>query len=144
MRDLFTSDVKPGVSKWELDTPALCVDLDKMEKNIQTMQAARSRRAACLADRTPRRTSARRDREISVVHGLDRDLLRPKLGEAEAMIAQGIDKILMTTANPSKNKIRRRWRFESLTLISSRQLTKSRTRAICRRRRRKPGSPRTS
>jgi hypothetical protein len=28
--------VKPGVSKWELDTPALCVDLDKMEKNVQT------------------------------------------------------------------------------------------------------------
>src|SRR5688572_13593057 len=32
--------VKPGVSKWELDTPALCVDLDKMEKNVATMQAA--------------------------------------------------------------------------------------------------------
>ena len=32
--------VKPGVSKWELDTPALCVDLDKMEKNGATMQAA--------------------------------------------------------------------------------------------------------
>ena len=32
--------VKPGVSKWELDTPALCVDLDKMEKNIATMQAS--------------------------------------------------------------------------------------------------------
>ena len=31
---------KPGVSKWELDTPALCVDLDKMEKNVATMQAA--------------------------------------------------------------------------------------------------------
>src|SRR5919112_4800456 len=32
--------VKPGVAKWELDTPALCVDLDKMEKNVATMQAA--------------------------------------------------------------------------------------------------------
>src|SRR5262245_22267421 len=28
-----------GVSKWELDTPALCVDLDKMEQNIATMKA---------------------------------------------------------------------------------------------------------
>ena len=27
--------VKPGVSKWELDTPALCVDLDKMETVIR-------------------------------------------------------------------------------------------------------------
>src|SRR5262245_24876500 len=32
--------VEPGVSKWDLDTPALCVDLDKMEKNVATMQAA--------------------------------------------------------------------------------------------------------
>ena len=31
--------VKPGLSKWELDTPALCVDLDKMEANVAIMQA---------------------------------------------------------------------------------------------------------
>ena len=31
--------VKPGTSKWELDTPALCVDLDKMEQNIAKMQS---------------------------------------------------------------------------------------------------------
>ena len=30
-----------------------------------------------------------------------------KLSEAEAMVANGVDKILMTTSNPSKNKIRR-------------------------------------
>ena len=28
--------VMTGVSKWDLDTPALCVDLDKMEQNIAT------------------------------------------------------------------------------------------------------------
>ncbi len=27
-----------GVSKWELDTPALCVDLDRLDQNIQTMK----------------------------------------------------------------------------------------------------------
>ena len=27
-----------GVSKWELDTPALCVDLDKMDQNRATMR----------------------------------------------------------------------------------------------------------
>ena len=27
-----------GVSKWELDTPALCVDIDKLEQNISTMK----------------------------------------------------------------------------------------------------------
>ena len=28
-----------GVSKWELDTPALCVDLDQLEGNVARMQA---------------------------------------------------------------------------------------------------------
>ena len=28
-----------GISKWDLDTPALCVDLDALESNIATMQA---------------------------------------------------------------------------------------------------------
>src|SRR5438093_12859208 len=27
-----------GMSKWDLDTPALCVDLDKLERNIATMR----------------------------------------------------------------------------------------------------------
>ena len=27
-----------GVSKWDLDTPALCVDLDAFEQNIATMR----------------------------------------------------------------------------------------------------------
>ena len=40
MRAISIDAGKPGVSKWELDTPALCVDLDKMEKNVATMQAA--------------------------------------------------------------------------------------------------------
>ena len=31
--------VKPGISKWDLDTPALVVDLDKMEQNIAKMQS---------------------------------------------------------------------------------------------------------
>jgi len=40
MRATAVNDMaKPGVSKWELDTPALCVDLDKLEKNVAFMQA---------------------------------------------------------------------------------------------------------
>src|SRR5512143_2815781 len=31
--------VRSGVSKWDLDTPALCVDLDKMERNLATLKA---------------------------------------------------------------------------------------------------------
>ena len=32
------SEKEVGVSKWELDTPALCVDLDALEANLATMQ----------------------------------------------------------------------------------------------------------
>ena len=67
--------VKPGVSKWELDTPALCVDLDKMEKNVETMQAALKRvRPAEPAARED--AQVRRDREGPALDRLDRHLLR--------------------------------------------------------------------
>jgi D-serine deaminase-like pyridoxal phosphate-dependent protein len=105
MRAMFTSEVKPGVSKWELDTPALCVDLDKMEKNIQTMQAALKKSGL------PSRPHAKTHKCAAIAkYQLSTGSIGiccAKLGEAEAMIANGVDKILMTTANPSKNKIRR-------------------------------------
>jgi hypothetical protein len=40
MRAMSIDASRPGVSKWDLDTPALCVDLDKMETNIASMQRA--------------------------------------------------------------------------------------------------------
>ena len=105
MRAMSIEDVKPGVSKWELDTPALCVDLDKMEKNIQTMQAALQKSGI------PSRPHAKTHKCAAIAK---RQLASgsigiccAKLSEAEAMVAQGVDKIMMTTANPSKNKIRR-------------------------------------
>src|SRR5215467_45298 len=38
MRARAAGNTLTGVSKWELDTPALCVDLDKLEQNIATMR----------------------------------------------------------------------------------------------------------
>jgi len=53
MRGLAVDQVaKPGLSKWDLDTPALCVDLDKMERNLATMQASLRRRWWPRASRT--------------------------------------------------------------------------------------------
>jgi 3-hydroxy-D-aspartate aldolase len=97
--------VKPGVSKWELDTPALCVDLDKMEKNIGTMQAALKKYGL------PSRPHAKTHKcagiaKYQLATG-SIGICCAKLSEAEAMVANDVDKILMTTANPSKNKIRR-------------------------------------
>ena len=97
--------VKPGVSKWELDTPALCVDLDKMEKNIATMQAALKKYGL------PSRPHAKTHKCAAIAkYQLSTGSIGiccAKLTEAEAMVANGVDRILMTTANPSKNKIAR-------------------------------------
>jgi 3-hydroxy-D-aspartate aldolase len=106
MRAMSIDDkVKPGVSKWELDTPALCVDLDKMEKNVATMQAAMKKYGL------PSRPHAKTHKCAAIAkYQLSTGSIGiccAKLSEAEAMVAHGVDKILMTTANPSKNKIRR-------------------------------------
>ena len=99
------ANVKPGVSKWELDTPALCVDLDKMEKNVATMQAALKKFG--LPSRPHSKThKCAAIAKYQIATG-SIGVCCAKLSEAEAMVANGVDKILMTTANPSKNKIRR-------------------------------------
>src|SRR6267378_1077467 len=36
--DIASSDI--GKSKWDLDSPALCVDLDKMAQNIKALQTS--------------------------------------------------------------------------------------------------------
>ena len=64
-----------GISKWELDTPALCVDLDKMEQNIATMQAdaapVQARQPAARED-----AQVRRDRQAAARGRRDRHLHR--------------------------------------------------------------------
>lgn len=102
---VLEGEVKPGISKWDLDTPALCVDLDKFEKNIATMQAAMKQYG--IASRPHAKTHkcaaiARRQLATGSI-----GICCAKLSEAEALAASGVDKILMTTANVSKSKIRR-------------------------------------
>jgi 3-hydroxy-D-aspartate aldolase len=97
--------VKPGISKWDLDTPALCVDLDKMEKNVGSMQSALKKYGI------PSRPHAKTHKCAAIAKYQmatgSIGICCAKLTEAEAMVADGVDKILMTTSNPSKNKIRR-------------------------------------
>ena len=94
-----------GLSKWDLDTPALCVDLDKLEGNIRKMQAAVTRNG--IATRPHAKTHkcaaiAKLQMEAGAI-----GICAAKLGEAEALHAAGISKILMTTSNPSPRKIAR-------------------------------------
>lgn len=97
--------MKAGISKWDLDTPALCVDLDKLDANIAKMQAALRRNK--LDSRPHAKTHkcaaiARRQIAAGAI-----GICSAKLSEAEAMVAQGIDQVCMTTSNLSPNKIRR-------------------------------------
>jgi D-serine deaminase-like pyridoxal phosphate-dependent protein len=97
--------MKAGISKWDLDTPALCVDLDKMERNIAKMQRA------CNANKIAVRPHAKTHKcaaiaKMQIAAGAI-GICTAKLSEAEALFAEGIDRILMTTANLPPNKIRR-------------------------------------
>jgi D-serine deaminase-like pyridoxal phosphate-dependent protein len=94
-----------GISKWDLDTPALCVDLDKMEKNVATMQAAL--KGFGLPSRPHAKTHKSADIAKYQLSTGSIGVCCAKLSEAEALAAKGVDRIMMTTSNPSASKIRR-------------------------------------
>ena len=94
-----------GVTKWELDTPALCVDLDLLEANLATMQ--RTVAANGIASRPHVKTHkcpaiARLQLESGSV-----GICTAKVSEAETMFDHGIDRIVMTTSNVTPFKIQR-------------------------------------
>jgi 3-hydroxy-D-aspartate aldolase len=94
-----------GVAKSELDTPALCVDLDRMESNIAKMQAAVKRFG--IATRPHAKThKCAAIAKLQLAAGAI-GICTAKLGEADALLNAGIDRICMTTSNPSRNKIKR-------------------------------------
>lgn len=103
MRRIDTADV--GISKWDLDTPALTVDLDRLERNIKTLQTrlAANGIAARPHAKTHKCAAIARLQLAAGAIGI----CTAKLGEAEALAAEGIEPICMTTANLSPRKIRR-------------------------------------
>ena len=106
MRGFDTTDVmEADISKWELDTPALCVDLDALEANLATLQQTVVRNG--IASRPHAKTHkcpaiARLQIENGSV-----GICTAKVGEAVAMYEHGIDEILMTTINATLFKITR-------------------------------------
>ncbi len=105
MRARAADDKLTGVSKWELDTPALCVDLDKLTENIATMRKKLSdmkvvSRPHAKTHKCP--TIAK----LQLANG-SVGVCTAKLGEAEVLAANGIEPILMTTSNVTTGKIRR-------------------------------------
>jgi 3-hydroxy-D-aspartate aldolase len=97
--------MKAGISKWDLDTPALCVDLDKLERNIAKMQ--RSLAANQLGSRPHAKThKCAAIAKLQMTAGA-LGICTAKVSEAEALINAGLDKVCMTTGNLSAGKIRR-------------------------------------
>jgi D-serine deaminase-like pyridoxal phosphate-dependent protein len=97
------------ISRHELDTPALCVDLDALESNLATLQAAVTRNG--ISARPHAKTHkcpavARMQIESGAV-----GICTAKVSEAEVMLEHGIDRVLMTTANVTPFKIARAMRL---------------------------------
>ena len=97
--------MQEDVSKWELDTPSLCVDLDALESNIAKMQSTTSQNGIAS------RPHAKTHKCPTIAHmQLDSGsvgICTAKISEAEAMYQHGINEILMTTTNVTTTKIRR-------------------------------------
>ncbi|MBM3809051.1 MAG: DSD1 family PLP-dependent enzyme [Acidimicrobiia bacterium] len=96
---------RAGISKSELETPALCVDLDKLERNIAKMQRTAN------ANKIGVRPHAKTHRcaaigKLQMAAGA-LGLCAAKLSEAEALLDAGIPNMLMTTSNLPASKIRK-------------------------------------
>ena len=94
-----------GLSMWDLDTPALLVDLDALEANIATMQRTVGRNG--IASRPHAKTHkcpaiARMQLDTGSV-----GISVAKVSEAQVLFDHGIDRILMTTSNVTPLKIGR-------------------------------------
>ena len=110
MRSFSLNDsMEADISKWDLDTPALCVDLDALEANLSTLQQTVSRNN--IASRPHAKTHkcpaiARLQLESGSI-----GICVAKVSEAEAMFEHGIEEILMTTTNVTPKKISRAMRL---------------------------------
>ena len=94
-----------NVSKWELDTPALCLDLDAFEANLGTMQHAMKQNGiSCRPHAKTHKCPA--IAHLQIASG-SIGICVAKVSEAQIMFDHGIDQILCTTTNVSSQKINR-------------------------------------
>ena len=106
MRGFDATDVmEADISKWELDTPALCVDLDALEANLATLQQTVVRNG--IASRPHAKTHKCPAIARLQIENRSVGICTAKVGEAVAMYEHGIDEILMTTINATLFKITR-------------------------------------
>ena len=82
-------ELRADVSKWELDTPALCVDLDALEANLAALQETVSRNG--IASRPHAKThKCPAIARLQLASG-SVGICTAKVGEAEVMLEHGIE-----------------------------------------------------
>jgi len=97
--------LEAGISKWDLDTPCLCVDLDRLEGNLDRMQTTVTRNG--IASRPHAKThKCPAIARLQIATG-SVGICTAKISEAEVMFEHGVEQILLTTVNVSPRKIRR-------------------------------------
>lgn len=92
-----------GKSKWELETPALCVDLNKMEQNLKAVHKALEGTGVGVRPhvKTHKCPAIAKMQMTAGAVGV----CAAKLSESETMLTNGISNVLMTGVNISKSKI---------------------------------------
>jgi D-serine deaminase-like pyridoxal phosphate-dependent protein len=99
------ADAAPPANLWDLDTPVLVVDLDRLERNLDRMadrcrQAGVRLRPHTKAHKTPQIAA------LQVAHGAQ-GLSVAKVGEAEVMAAAGFDNLFVVYPILGEQKYRR-------------------------------------
>lgn len=94
-----------GKSKWDLETPALCVDLDKLEQNLKTVQSRLQGTGVGVRPhaKTHKCPSIAKMQIAAGALGI----CTAKLSESEVMLNNGIENVLMTGVNVSIPKIQK-------------------------------------
>ena len=101
--EIASSDI--GKSKWELDSPALCVDLDKMEQNIKAVHTGLQ--GTGVAVRPHIKTHKCPEIAKMQIAAGAIGVCAAKISESEVMLNNGITNVLMTGVNITAPKIRK-------------------------------------
>lgn len=99
------ADSEIGKSKWELDSPALCVDLDKMDQNIKTVHT-RLKGTSVRVRPHVKTHKCPAIAKMQVAAGAV-GICTAKLSESEVMLDNGIQNVLMTGVNVTAPKIKK-------------------------------------
>jgi len=103
--EAIIADKVIGMSKWDLDSPALCVDMDKLEKNIANLKSSLA--GTSVGFRPHAKThKCPAIAKMQLAAGAV-GICCAKVSEAEVMFANGIRKIVLTTVNVTPSKIQR-------------------------------------